>query len=409
MNRFAGFLQYQIFCFILLAVLSLSACNSPTQSSIELPMRSEVVKANPTAIATPQLLGETPQATLSTVIPAGPEAQEPYIGIWITEEELANLPTSGVAWDNLKAAADQDPGKPDLSDQDQLNNVYVLAKALVYARTGEQKYRQEVIDNLMASIGTEEGGRSLALGRELVAYVISADLVNLPAEPGEDQMFRTWLGHTLTENLDGYTLRSTHEERPNNWGNHAGASRAAVAMYLGDKAELERTAQVFKGYLGDREAYKGFIYGELYWQADPKHPVGVNPKGATKDGHSIDGALPEEMRRGGKFTWPPNETGYAWEALQGAFVQAEILYRAGYAVYDWQDQALLRAVKFLYEIGWVPEGDDIWLPWLINNAYGTDFPAISPTRPGKNMGWTDWTHSKDRPPFNGVIKPGGGT
>ena len=75
--------------------------------------------------------------------------QDPYIGIWISKEELAALPTDGLAWETLKAAAEKDPGNPDVSDQDQNNDIYVLAKALVYARTGELKYRQEVIDNLM--------------------------------------------------------------------------------------------------------------------------------------------------------------------------------------------------------------------------------------------------------------------
>jgi hypothetical protein len=166
-----------------------------------------------------------------------------------------------------------------------------------------------------------------------------------------------------------------------------------VAVYLGDAAELERTAQVFKGWLGDREAYAGFTYRELWWQCDPAQPVGINPKGCTRAGHSIDGAQPEEMRRGGPFQWPPVETGYAWEGLQGALVQAEILQRAGYPAWEWEDQALLRAVQFLYNIGWEAEGDDRWQMWLINYVYGTAFPTVTPVSAGKNMGWTDWTHS----------------
>ena len=47
-----------------------------------------------------------------------------------------------------------------------------------------------------------------------------------------------------------------------------------------------------------------------------------------------------------------------------------------------------------------PEGDDIWQPWLVNAVYGTDFPVESPTDPGKNMGWTDWTHSDHRFQFS---------
>jgi len=31
---------------------------------------------------------------------------------------------------------------------------------------------------------------------------------------------------------------------------------------------------------------------------------------------------------------------------------------------------------------------------VINNYYGTDFPAPVPSRAGKNVGWTDWTHAE---------------
>jgi hypothetical protein len=40
-------------------------------------------------------------------------------------------------------------------------------------------------------------------------------------------------------------------------------------------------------------------------------------------------------------------------------VQAEILHNAGYDVYNWQDKALLRAVQFLYNIGWPATSDDV--------------------------------------------------
>jgi hypothetical protein len=111
-----------------------------------------------------------------------------------------------------------------------------------------------------------------------------------------------------------------------------------------------------------------------------------------KQGHSIDGALPDDMRRGGSFTWPPNHTAYAWEAMQGAIVQAELLYRQGYDTWQWEDQALLRATEFLYSIGWQPTGDDTWQPYLINARYDTNFPAPASAASGKNMGWTAWTH-----------------
>jgi hypothetical protein len=273
-----------------------------------------------------------------------------------------------------------------------MNNVYVLAKALVYARTGEEKYRTEVIDQCMLAIDTELGGRTLALGRELAAYVIAADLVGLP--PDKDETFRAWLRRTLTEVLDGNTLQSTHEQRPNNWGTHAGPSRAAVAVYLGDKAELDRTAQVFRGWLGDRSVYASFEYGDIAWQCDPAKPVGVNPLGCTKEGHSIDGVLPDDQRRSGGFTWPPPHENYVYEAMQGAIVQAMILQRAGYDTFNWENQAILRAYEWLHEVAaFYCEGDDTWQMPLLDYVYGTYYWDGKNTRPGKNMAWTDWTHS----------------
>jgi hypothetical protein len=170
-----------------------------------------------------------------------------------------------------------------------------------------------------------------------------------------------------------------------------------VAVYLGDRSQLDRVAQVFKGWLGDRSSYDAFSYGsDLSWQCDPAHPVGVNPRGCTKDGHSIDGVLPDDQRRAGSFKWPPPKENYVYEALQGALVQAVILQRAGYSdVFGWGDRALLRAFEWLYTHADYPaRGDDTWEVYLVNAYYGSSFSAPVPAAPGKNMGWTDFTHGR---------------
>jgi hypothetical protein len=316
-------------------------------------------------------------------------------GIWISAQEVAALPVQGPAWENLLAAAALPVDRPNLSDQEDPVNVRVLANALVFARTGDPARRDRVVEACRAVIGTEAGGRTLALGRELLAYVIAADLVGLP--PADDLRFRDWLRAVRGKDLGGRTLVSTHEKRPNNWGLHAGASRMAVDVYLGDRADLERAARVFRGWLGDRAAWSGFRFGKLDWQADPDAPVGVNPKGATRAGHPIDGVLPDDQRRAGPFAWPPPRTNYTWGALQGAFAQAVILDRAGHDVWSWQDRALLRAVRWLEEDARQPaRGDDLWILHLVNFHYGTDFPAPVPAPVGKNVGFTDWTHGPER-------------
>lgn len=347
--------------------------------------------SNATVTLQPETMAETTDTVIAGALPS------PTIGMWLTAAEIAQLPTSGQAWDWLKATADQATVTPTLSDQESLVNTRVLAKALVYARTGQTQYRTDVVEALRVITfnNTEAGGRTLALGRELMAYVVAADLIDLQGYDATlNTQFKNKLRELLTKPLDGLTLVSTHETRANNWGTHAGASRTAVALYLGDRAELERAALVLRGYLGDRSAYAGFDFGsDLSWQANPQAPVGVNPLGATKNGYAIDGALPDEMRRGGSFQWPPPYTNYAWGALQGTVVQAHLLQRAGYPVWQWQDRAILRAVQFLYGLGWAPSGDDRWQVWLINRAYGTSYPTEVKVSPGKNMGWTSWTHA----------------
>ena len=312
-------------------------------------------------------------------------------GLWISHAELARLPMSGSAWNHLKAVADGNLGTPKIADQNSTHDTSTLAVALVYARTGNNSYRTKAAGAILAALGTERGGRTLALGRNLVSYIIAADLIDLQRyDAGKDRQFRAWLAAARTETLDGKTLISTHEVRPNNWGTHAGASRVAVDLYLGDTADLARAAQVFAGWLGDRSAYAGFTYGDLSWQVDPSKPVGINPKGATKNGHSIDGVLPDDQRRAGGFSWPAPKENYVWEALQGAVVQAELLSRAGYDAWNWSDKALWRAFAWEYSVNsFAAQGDDTWQIYVINHAYGTNFPTMGGST-GKNMDYTDW-------------------
>lgn len=321
--------------------------------------------------------------------------------VLVSVETLRTKPTSGAAWNGLKSIADQSVGTLDLSDQDENSDITVLAKGLVYARTGTASYRSGVVAALKAAIGTEDGGRTLALGRNLPGLVIAADLVSLQtADPAFDTgQFRPWLRGLLTEQLDGRTLVSTHEDRPNNWGTHAGAARVAVAAYLGDTTQLARAAKVFQGFLGARATYAGFNYGDdLTWQCDPAHPVGINPAGCKKNGVDIGGVIPDDMRRGGSFRWPPSGTEYPWESLQGSLLQAELLHAAGYDSFNWEGKALLRAVQFLYNrAGWPANDDDEWQTWLIDARYGTSYKLSPPVRHGKNFGFTDW-----------IYGPGGG-
>jgi hypothetical protein len=325
----------------------------------------------------------------------------PGRGLWLSTRELASLPTVGPAWERVVEVADERLREDtDLGRRDD-HNVRTLAAALVGARLDDDRYRRKALEGLRTVVEEEPHDDLLAAARRLSTYVIAADVLDLSSlDPAFDARFRGWVDrmrhHEFEPRRFGSTIIDAAEGRPNNWGTHAGASRVAAAVYLGDEADLTRAAQVFKGYLGDRDTYDGFRYGKLDWQADPARPVGINPVGATIDGRSVDGVLPDDQRRGGRFRWPPPRENYVWEALQGATVQAELLSRQGYDAWEWEDRALLRAVTWLHDEAEYPaEGDDRWIPWLVNRAYGTRFPTEE-TSTGKSMGFTDWTHARPR-------------
>ncbi len=88
------------------------------------------------------------------------------------------------------------------------------------------------------------------------------------------------------------------------------------------------------------------------------------------------------------------------DAVAGAVVCAEMLSHHGYAgVYDWEHSALRRVAEWLQDrdvddprLGWWCTGDDTFIPWLLDNAYGTTFPTTRNTNVGKNIDFTGWTH-----------------
>jgi hypothetical protein len=317
--------------------------------------------------------------------------------VWVSRSELMSRPMSGPQWADLKLTADSAFGKAKLAAQDSNHDMRTMAAALVWARSAIASYRAKAAAAIDKAIGTERGGRTLALGRNLAGYVVAADLIDLPSfDAAADKRFRTWLAAVRDKDLKGLTLLSTHETRPNNWGAMAGVSRIAAALYLGDTADLNRAATVFKGYTGDRSAYAGFEFGGMSWQADSSAPVPINPAGATKAGFSLDGALPDDMRRGCGLQVPPCWTSYAWEAMQGIIMQADLLSHHGFPAFAWSDNAVYRAARFLRNLdaqygGWWVTGDDIWQPSVLNHAYGRVFPSDG-TGAGKVFGWTDWVY-----------------
>jgi hypothetical protein len=91
-----------------------------------------------------------------------------------------------------------------------------------------------------------------------------------------------------------------------------------------------------------------------------------------------------------------------WEGMQGYVVTAVILHRAGVLPFNSADNSVMRAMDMLYGKGEAStnsplfhnpaSSDDTWIPWVVNYYISENRYPTTTANPGKNMGWTDWTH-----------------
>ena len=352
---------------------------------------------------------------------------EPKPYIWLSPAEIRALPIAGEPGCNsrciaarplVREAATVSPARPNLDHLEDETGHFVLAKALVAVRLGESDLRDEVVTLLEEVIGSENGASALSVGRNLAMYVIAADIIDLPVtRPDFDEfVFKPWLRSLANKEFFDRTLRSCHEDRPNNWGTHCGASRIAAAAYLNDRAEIAAAAHIFQGWLGDRDSHAGFTFDAtaFTWMSDSACPASnqdcrprpLNPLGATLNGHNVDGVVVDDQRRSERhrFRWPPKYTIYVYGALGGAVVQAGILQRFGFDAWHWSDDAIQRAVEWMFDDRdgkkkWdtCQDEDKRYVLDVVDRGYGSNFInrmncSPEPSGPGRNIAWTSWTH-----------------
>lgn len=312
----------------------------------------------------------------------------------IDQADLAALPTSGPAWRALRATATDDLGDPDLEDQDNTNAGQTLAAALAYARTGDDAYRNDVVEQLEQLPDLPLGdARVLSVARQLGGYAIAADVIGY-----RDPELLEFMDEMRTRDLGNHgrwtSLTQTSEDTANNWGTWALTTRIALSRYVGDERDVEEAAKVFRGFLGDREAYAGFSPTDGFdpdWVCgDPEEWVPINPAGCG----DRSGAAVEDVSRS-RDPYPEvdgNGLQYSWEVLSAITMTAVLLEQAGYEdVYDWSDQAILRAAEFVERHDGFPSeyGITQYVAWSLNKAYDEDLPT-EPAGYGRQFGYTDW-------------------
>jgi hypothetical protein len=364
-------------------------------------------------------LGASAAGASTDDLSTGSEAGAGAHGIWVDRGHLLLRPTSGRAWERVLEDAERDHGTANIADQDSDHDVLTLAAALACARA--ELHCAKARAGVLEAIGTESGARWLAVGRNLGAYVIAADLLGLhdDGSPESDgTRVQTWVeGWLHKELLDNHSsalrpIAPFHSS--SNAAAQEGFAFVAVAAYLRNDVALERAWNAFRTFVCDPTA-PDHEHIDLVaavsdgWAHDGLRPCAVNPAGARKTvstglpgagrTHSIDGALIGDMRRGGPFQWGPSYTSYPWVGLEGLVPAAVILDRAGYPAFETADRAVLRTHEFLWQLR-TSTGDARWfdgtrgreLVQLVNVVYDTSFPVNDVAGVGRTVGYTSWTH-----------------
>ena len=307
---------------------------------------------------------------------------------------------SGAAWNSVVSAAAAG-GTGDVANQDSNHDQTTLAAALVAARTGNSADRTRALNHLTSAIGTESGARWLAIGRNLGSYIIAADLLDVRSGPIYD-----WLKSFATKKLQDNNNSSVMEGiRASAWSSGSNASAqmgfvaTALAVYTGDDDLLAWSWTGFRKYAGDRSVDWHLVSNSDAWQAIPSDPVGIQNLGATKNGCRLDGAISNDMSRGGDNICTPGYTSYPWVGLEGAIPAAEVFDNADFPAYTVSNSALRRAADYLFFLrtktgnaDWYDGTRSAELKHLINRRYGLTYPVTYPVGPGRTVGFTDWTH-----------------
>lgn len=375
---------------------------------------------------------------------------KPMSGLaWRTVDSIAHANWGSQTLGNIQ---------PSLNNQDSKHAAKCVAGAIYYARKANDPLsdaatiRDKVRDAILEAKRTMDedaeynqavdtvlmldATRTLGVGRQLAGYVIAADLIDLAGlDPLSDStIFKPWLSAITTQEFAnsnsrfGKTIVRTHEST-NQWGLEIAASRTAIAAYLGNNALLARCDSFFKAHTNQSYFPSGSVWffpdTTVAWQGGDyfsKRPyqstwvctdttswLTISPNclktDAQGDTLTIDGAIVTQLSRIGSggpasaFAFPLDSEGinYQWTALQQLFVQAEILYRAGYNAYAWGSNALKRCMDVMVRAGWTGSFDNPqarMVPWMANHRYGTAYPTSEELKhPSWQMGWTDFTHA----------------
>jgi len=287
-------------------------------------------------------------------------------------------------------------------------------------------------DHTTGGSGCGGDARALEIGRNLFAYNIAYDMVNVPAVNGTlAYTYMSWLatveGYDFSGSPDAdgdgvSNLRDCFRVRPDNWGVHCASSQLSIDVLQGDTTGINDIAQTFHRYTGNRgiavwgSTSQDFDFsGAEDWSTTPTEPRGINLPG-TIPGTQLNGNgyIIRDSDRAGS----PNTTGTCpvydghwgggWSGTMILTTLLQRLYENGMVstaatvtnntapknqTYD----AVLRASEGLQRVdscnSAAISGDDEYARYYVAALYpSASFPVVSGAGEGKVSAFAEFTH-----------------
>jgi hypothetical protein len=324
-----------------------------------------------------------------------------FAAVWIDPSNVTSYPNFGTPWTAINNRANATWGTADVSNQDSTHSRMVLAGAYVGMRNSNATMITKATNGLTAMIGTEAPARWLAIGRNLGAAIIAADVLNIRSGP-----IYNWLASFTTmvlENNNNSSILETIDETAwlsaSNADAQVGFVYTALGAYLQDRDILDWNYRALRRYAGDRTSTWTMTSNNNSWQEIPADPVAIQNLGAlATNGANIDGVVSNDMSRSNAVaTNTPVYTSdslYPWVGLNGSVFAALVLHRQGYPTFSLEDEAFRRAFDYLHNLGglWYDGTEKPDVKWILNQAYGLNYDVVSPVDRVALVGYTDWSH-----------------
>lgn len=375
----------------------------------------------------------TPPPTVKTTSPPDPEIGPIDLtykqgGIWLTPEEIAQIPTNNAGWDSLvtwankpmdiigelPCTAGEDTRGVRCNGENETSRV-IFAKAIVGMRTNDQTMINEAkaeLDRVPEAVRnwTEvTPSKDQKWGqRHIPLIAVTANILDYRPAALRAALNRVVRQYTWG---DGNTIEEQALLGLGNLPSHGRWALMSVAYLDEDFATVNEVVKAEAKFLGEKNwggvpndhKFRLSTLGEEdNWQTlqpgRKRDPIGIMPAGNNWDGHGVGGLyLADQYRAENGPVWPPSYTNYIYEGLGPNLTIAFSADHLGFKnVFALGNYALLRTVLFQYSShdgkeSWQPSGNDEWIVAAVMTwakpVFGNSLPPSLKPEPDALVPW----------------------